>query len=160
MTLTKGIGLFLIFLTPSVFGIISASKEKKAIAFLSSLPSFFLYIEDRIETLRLPLPEILSSFREEKLEKIGFLPVLRQSGWNAAIRFARPYCSEGTLSVLDSFGATVGKSEVAAEAENCRRHLKKLEKIAEKEIPERREKIRLIRTLGCTAGLLAVIFLL
>ena len=160
MTLPKAIGLFLLFLGPFCMGYVRAGRIRRTLEASEAMTDLIRFLQNGIETLRVPLPELFGAYESQPLESCGFLPLLRNSGWEAAIEGTDGLFSSKIKAILLSFGKGLGKSDVSHQSDLCRHHLQLLEEALKSEREQGAKDERLSLWLGVTGGLLPVILLI
>ncbi len=135
-------------------------EERKRVEECEGLTLLLRHLRGQVAAYSLPREEIYATFRHAALEKCGFLPLLREQGLSVALSAGKLSLGRETLRPLFLFvegeGRRLREEELAALAlalENmeyasaeCRRRM-----------PER---LRLLRTLLLTGGMMVAILLL
>ncbi len=156
----KGIGAVLLLAASVGFGLWMIGEEKRKIRELDALLRLVRHIRENIGSLRRPLPRIFSSFPDPALEENGFLPLLRERGFRAAVEETPWRQEEGVRLALADFAASLGRGYAEEELSLCRYTEAKLaDALAalEKAAPERE---KLWRSIPALLALSVVLLLL
>ena len=106
------VGALLVIIASYLCGFALAKDEGNGLKTLDSLLSLLTYMRRRMNSERIPLFEIFSGFRDEYLEKCGYLDIIRShrngvsSLWNDAV--STLYVDEETKREYMRFGESLG----------------------------------------------------
>ena len=154
----KAAGAVLLLAAAGGYGLSRIREERLRLRELEAMAALVRTVRESIEHLSRPLPEIWARYADPFLEECGFLPVLREEGFAAAL-VRTGICSRDG-DALREFAAALGKGYREEELALCRYTEERLEDRAQllrKEAPARE---RLWRTIPWLAALSAVILLL
>lgn len=147
-----------------LFGTMLADCENQKIKAIDSLVDLLSYMRRRIYGERMPLCRVFAEYRNEYLEGVGFLSVLRgqRSGfqrlWNSAIGLIN--ADEEILRELYIFGDALGTLELEEQIKRidiCLEALRQARDEAAKAMPQKKKSIK---TVCLLIGLLTAIILL
>ena len=120
------------------------------------------HIRGQICCYRTPIYKIYASFSHKELEECGFLSVLRERGFLAALNECASalYVEGQELSALRAFGTELGKSQTSEELRLCDYTAAELERAVARRREEAPKRTRVLQTLSISGGLMLVILLL
>ncbi|MBR4204160.1 MAG: stage III sporulation protein AB [Clostridia bacterium] len=148
--IVKGIGALLLLAASVGYGFSMIGEEKRKIRELRALVRLVRHIRESIDGLRRPLPQIFAAFSDPALAENGFLPLLRERGFEAAARETPWRQTEEVKRLLSDFGSSLGRGFADEELALCRYTEAKLsEALAalEKAAPDREKLWRSIPAL-------------
>ncbi len=117
------------------------------------------HIKAQISCFCMPLCDIFRDFENDSLASVGFISVLRERGFRAAIEECREkiYLDEEEINMLCGFGDELGKSYRESEMEFCDYYISTLEQSYSKSREQQPARSRLYRSLLLTGGLMVII---
>ena len=157
------IGAILISVCSYFFGALLADSEKERLCTLDALELLFSDMQRKISSLRTPLYLIFAEFENERLESLGFLPLLRsqrslQPIWRDAVALLD---ADGDIKrELYIFGETLGKlplDEQLSRIGYCKEIISLSRASLKKSLPEKQKSIK---TVCLLIGLMTAIILL
>ena len=157
------IGALALVLSSWAVGAVVAAYEKETLKTLDALYDMNEYLRRRIKSGRVPLGIIFSQYRNERLEKQGFLPIMRQSGdisvlWESAAE-QLPIGGEAKEACL-AFGAELGKLGYDDQEKRLDEFSAFLMSEREKTGAGLKDRQRSVRVCALLIGLLAAILLI
>ncbi|MBE6551309.1 MAG: hypothetical protein E7665_04155 [Ruminococcaceae bacterium] len=158
-------GLALIFFSPFSASLYLSRSVLSGVCELEGYIKLIKATENEITSYMTKQGDIFASFKDEYLEKCGFLPLLRSSPIDecSALEHALEEFDKNTLIPKDCFDALVrfaevlGKTSVQKQKEACSQCLYVLEKIHSEIKPDALKKAKVYKTIGLAAGAAAVI---
>lgn len=156
------IGAAALLLLSLYVGASLAAMEKKRLRQTEGFLLLVRYIREQISCFRRPLSDIYAGFRNEALDSVGFLPVLANGDFAAALTEARDclYLEEEELKLLYVFAESVGQSFEEEQRALCAYTERELEKALARRREELPKRVRVLRTLSAVFGGMIVILLL
>ena len=120
------------------------------------------HIREKISCFRTPAPEIFKSFKNEALERAGFLAALSTGNMSAALAGACPglYLSEEELTPLRDFASALGGGFCEEELARCDVAIAAISDALEERRRALPSSTRLCRTLVMGASLAVIIVLI
>ena len=135
-------------------------QEKRRVEETEGLVLLLRHVRASVRAYALPKPKIYESFHHKALEKCGFLSLLKQEGLGVALEKGGLSLKEESLRPLSVFAMGEGGRLTEEELTACEIALDGMEQVlmeAKKKLPER---LRLLRTLVLSGGMMVVILLL
>lgn len=149
----------------SFCGVSFAGETRTEIRALEALLSLLRSLSQRLSWGKEPLRTLFSSFRDPYLEKLGFLPLLRNAegrnypnAWEQAMRLL-PLPPEAMKQAM-SLGASLGRVSLEAQLEHLTLCISSLETSRRDAQANARQKCRSTVALWVLAGLLMALLLL
>lgn len=141
--------------------IVLSVMEARRVRQIEGLLLLVRHIRGEIACFRTPVGDIYATFHNEALAECGFLAVLRESGFSAALATGREtlYLAEEELATLTAFAEGVGRSYSAEQVALCDYTERELEKALAKRREEAPKRTRVLRTLSLVGGLMLVVLL-
>lgn len=157
----KLIGALLIFAASASVGFSAAAMYRVRAEQLEALGALITHIGAQIGGFLAPLDRIYSDFKDSRLEKCGFLPILRTSGAVAALRECREslFLNDGEIGELEKFFGALGRGDANKEERHCAYFAKRFSELYESARGESASKGRLFRTFGFLSGLMLAVIL-
>ncbi len=158
------IGAIALTLCSYTAGAMLAAGEKERLFTLEALVSFLCCMRRRIYGERIPLYRIFAEYENERLEKCGFLPLLRSqramlgSVWRQAVELL--FIENGVKRELCLFGEALGSlplDEQLKRLDGCIAMLEGARNSAAKTLPEKQKSTK---TVCLIIGLITAIILL
>ncbi len=153
-------GIFLILGSSAVFSIALLAEWREKIRFTKELLYFVGFIRENIEYLKKPLPAIFESYKSDCLEKTGFLPMARRSGFAAAWKANRVKTYAVIDEVMSEFSKNIGKGYLDEEVRLCKYTEERLSDIVKKLEKEQKNKEKLYKTIPVMIALSVVLILI
>ena len=158
-------GLAIVFLSPCIMGLYLSRSVLSCVRELEGYIKLVKMIKNEITSYMTKQVDIFSLFKEEYLEKCGFLPLLRSSPIDecSALEHALKCFEKRTLIPKDCYlalmelGAVLGKTSAERQKEACIQCLNILEKICGELKNDASKKSKVYKTIGLSAGTAAVI---
>ena len=158
----KNIGLLLLALVPTVFGFFKGEELGRTARIKKALIAFFQTAQTQIKLYRREQKSLFLNYEDKLLEKIGFLPLLREEvEKNPCLALNRALdasCNRLSLSAAESnalteFSNNFGMQSQASQLADFDKLLSVLNEENEKFRKDLQGRIKLNRTIGITAGL-------
>ena len=156
----KAVGLLMVFFSATVVGFMKADSYKTEGKILVGLIDLVYFIKREISSYLTPQYQIYEKFRNDELERIGFLSSLRgcsKDGRLSPMRQALELCRQSidseAVNVMYDFSDGLGTMSVSEEKERCERAIAQLEALYQKKSEEIRAKTKLCRSIGCVSGI-------
>lgn len=135
------------------------AREAECAGFLA----FLSFLRRQIACFARPVPQAAEGFSDAALERVGFLPALRETGdlsaaWQAAL-FALSL-GEAEREVVGEFFASFGKGYLDDEVRRADAAIDELTRLFEAGRRQMPRTVKLVRTLTVSLTLCAVILLL
>lgn len=120
------------------------------------------HIGAQIEGYLMPLDEIYRRYSDKRLERIGFLAALNESGGLAAAEKCRSrlLLTNAEMSELKSFFSELGGSSADKEIKHCRYYGSRFAALTAAAREEKTKKARLYRAFGMLVGIMLIVMLL
>ncbi len=137
-------------------------KEKRKSQEAEGFLRLLRFMRAEIASFGTPTGEIFSRFSNEALSSCGFLELLRNRGFSAALSDARPrlFITDEVYLLLSAFGEELGKRYLSEELARLDYYIGALSELLEGAKREAPKRARLCRALlFCAAGMV-IIFLL
>lgn len=142
------------------YGLEKSRVETKKLEMTESMCAFVEYIGQQIETFRTPLQRIFEEFSDERLEKEGFLNILRERGLSASLTQIKEKLPREAFCEMERFSNSLGAGYEKGQAELCSYTVKRLEKTAFEGRERLAQRLRMYRLLPVLLALSLVILLL
>ncbi len=162
-------GLILICLIPILIGAARRERLLQIERVQSSFLRFFEHVQFQIQSFSRPQDEIFCQFEDKTLEKIGFLPSLREQVRSdpclALHRTVQRHYEQIGFSAekaqfVEEFSANFGMQSKDAQLKDCEKLLLALHDLENKEREERRNEATVAWTFGLCIGIGLFILLL
>ncbi len=156
------LGLALVVGSTLGSGLLYAASLTEELRTWEGLLRLARHIRGRIESFHQPLILIYADFRDEGLEACGFLPALREEGFDRALTACRGRLRlrSPLWELLFDFGSQLGKSLADDQLRHCDRCIAAMEEALLALRQEHPERLRLSRTLALSLAAMAVLLLL
>ncbi len=158
----KNMGLLLLALVPTVFGFFKGEELGRTGKIKKALIAFFQTARTQIRLYRREQKALFSDYEDTLLEKIGFLPLLREEvKKDPCLALSRAVdastkslmLSAAESKALSEFSKNFGMQSQASQLEDFDKLLSVLNEENEKFQEDLQSRIKLNRTIGITAGL-------
>ncbi len=155
-------GAALIFLASLLLSRAYSAAERKRLLVCEGLLSFVRFVREQVACFRTPTGDIYRSFFHKELEECGFLPALRERGFEAAVKRLgeENALSAEELRVLCGFAAMLGKGQTEGQLRLCDYTERALLEALGKRRENAPRQTRVFGTLSVTGGLMMIILLL
>lgn len=156
------IGALLILIASGAAGFAASRLFYQRVLQLEAFTRLISHIAAEIDSFSSPLDRIFAGYRDETLEKCGFLPALRRSGGAAALDECggRLYLTAAERAELVKFLGGIGRRGRDETARHCAFYEKRLAALAQSARGELAGQMKVCRTLGLLAGAMLAILLL
>ncbi|NLK39197.1 MAG: hypothetical protein GX303_02955 [Clostridiales bacterium] len=120
------------------------------------------YIKAQVACYKTPVAEIYQSFNNRTLEECGFVNVLREKGFEAALYECESmlYIDQNEFELLYAFASELGRGFQEEQLNSCDYHIGALEELYAKQKNEMPKKCKIYRTLIFTIGIMIIIILI
>lgn len=135
-------------------------QEKRRVEETEGLVLLLRHIRASVQTYALPKDKIYESFRHKALEKCGFLPLLKKEGLTVAIEKGGLALKAESLRPLTVFAAGEGGRLTEEELSACGLALDGMEQVLAELKGKLPERLRLLRTLVLSGGMMVAVLLL
>lgn len=138
------------------------TMESRRVRQTEALLLLLRYIKAQISCFRTPLSEMFAGFENEELEACGLLPLLRDGcSFPDAFEKTRPrlYLDSDETEMLSSFSREIGGGYREEQEECCAYYIRELERAYSEGREERPARVRVLRSLVISAGLMVIIIL-
>ncbi|MBQ2765628.1 MAG: stage III sporulation protein AB [Clostridia bacterium] len=157
----KLIGAIFIFAASVSVGFSASAMYRVRAEQLEAFGALITHIGAQIGGFLAPLDRIYCDFKDARLEKCGFLRVLRSSGASAALGECREslFLNDGEIGELEKFFSSLGRGDANEEERHCAYFAKRFARFYESARNESASKGRLFRTFGFLSGLMLAVIL-
>lgn len=132
------------------YGAIMIREERSKLTTSDAICEMIRYVRDNIEHFMKPLPDIFASYRNDTLERIGFLSDVRENGLRDAQLdryFGKNYVDGEVFAVLADFCGKIGGGYRDDEIRLCDYAIARIEKRTAKMKDDFSSKTKIYRTL-------------
>lgn len=163
--LTGLLGAVLVIGAGTSAGAVIVSRKEKALHELCGITRLTAYLATEIAHTRRPLDELIDLFSDQRLEKSGFLPKLRESRsvsyecrWNEAMKLLS--VENDTAELCAAVGDGLGASALDDEITRLGILAAKLKECVERERDSLLRERKVIYSVSSMAGLAAAVILI
>ena len=137
----------------------ASSMEVRRVRQAEGFLMLIRHIKAQISCFCTPLGDIFRDFENDTLSSIGFMSVLREKGFRAALDECREkiYLDDEEINMLASFADELGTSYREEQMEFCDYYISTLEQSYRKSRELQPARARLYRSLLLTGGLMVII---
>jgi len=155
----KILGALFAVLASLVYAREKTSVMKRRCEACRALLRLVIECKTNVECFCAPLSLILEKYKDDFLEKSGFLAVARKKGLIAATeQCADSIClGEEEKNIMVEFSSSFGRGFAKSEARGCEYYIERLKNTAEKLEKEAAEKKKLTYTLSVSCSVMAVL---
>ncbi len=158
----KTVGIFIIFSICAFGGLFFSGIYRKRAEQLEAFRALIVFVGVQIESYRTPLDRIFTLYKNEVLDKCGFMGALCELGFERALEecSSRLFLTEAEISELRDFFINLGSYDGDNAVKHCAYYEKIFGSMSEKARTEVTPKSRICRALGFLTGImLAVLFI-
>lgn len=158
---TKILGALLLLISSLCFGNSMIKGEAEKINESLAIAELIKYVRDNIEHFVKPLPDIFLSYKNELLEKNGFLTFVRKNGIQKSAEKIDDFfhCDRDVISIFRKFCSDIGGGYRDEEIRLCSFSLSQLERKIEKIKNDHLSKVKMYRTIPPLFALSVVLIL-
>ena len=154
------IGAVMILISSAVMGAYMAGVYGRRVTSTEEVTAFIKYIKRNIESFKMPVGEILSSYTSPHFEETGFLDALRADGLESAIKGEHLTLSAAAERELLSFASRLGGDYTDGEIKRCEYYIGVFEKLSADEKESMATTGRLYRLLPPLGAVSLIILLI
>lgn len=132
------------------YGAVMIREERSKLTTADAICEMMRYVRDNIEHFMKPLPDIFASYRNDALERTGFLADVRENGLKYAQidrHFGKNSVDTEVLAVLNDFCGKIGGGYRDDEIRLCDYSIAQIEKRTAKMKDDFSSKAKIYRTL-------------
>lgn len=148
--IVKTAGSVTLVIAAIYYGTVMICEERSKLITADAICEMMQYVRDNIEHFMKPLPDILASYRNDTLEKIGFLGDVRENGMKYAQLdryFGKNAVDGEVFAVLSDFCGKIGEGYRNDEIRRCDYAIAQIEKRTAKMKDDFSSKAKIYRTL-------------
>ncbi len=154
------IGALMILTSSAVMGAYIANVYSRRVTSTEEVAAFIKYIKRNIESFKMPVADILSSYDSEHFERVGFLEAMRTAGLEEAICGGYLTLSQAALGEFLSFASRLGRDYTEGEVKRCEYYIGVFEELAAAEKENIATNGRLYRLLPPLGAISLIILLI
>ena len=157
MTASFAAGSCLVLVSAVSVGACAAAESRKRIKYTEAAYDLVCHARQTIDCLLTPVGSIFSDFKNESLEKCGFLKILREDGLTAAVSSRAASFPDGVDELLVRFADSLGNGYKDDQLHLCDYYASKLTETLDRERAELEKNIDAYRFVPALLALFVIL---